>query len=75
MKILPTLFLAILYKVIAHLIENFLQFVYSSENLYPYIQANNYEATSIYIEKYLPIYQRRLRNSNLMNVMNGGFNP
>ena len=57
-------------KIPAHLIDNFLQFVYSSENLYPYIQANNYEATSIYIEKYLPIYQRRLRNSNLMNVVN-----
>lgn len=55
-------------KIPAHLIDNFLQFVYTSENLYPYIQANNYEVTSIYIEKYLPIYQRRLRNSNLMDV-------
>lgn len=55
-------------KIPENYIENFLQFVYTSENLYPYIQANNYEATSIFIDKYLPIYQRRLRNSNLMNV-------
>ncbi|MEC5157893.1 hypothetical protein [Chryseobacterium sp. MP_3.2] len=55
-------------KIPENYIENFLQFVYTSENLYPYIQANNYEATSVFIDKYLPIYQRRLRNSNLMNV-------
>lgn len=55
-------------KIPAHLIDNFLQFVYTSENLYPYIQAKNYEVTSVYIEKYLPIYQRRLSNSHLMDV-------
>lgn len=55
-------------KIPENLIDNFLQFVYTSENLYPYIQANNYEVASIYIEKYLPIYQRRLRNSNLMDL-------
>lgn len=54
-------------KIPAPLTDNFLQFVYTSENLYPYIQANNYEAIGIYIEKYLPIYQRRLRNSSLMD--------
>lgn len=55
-------------KIPANLIDNFLQFVYTSENLYPYIQANNYEVASVYIEKYLPIYQRRLRNSHLMDT-------
>ncbi|ACU08409.1 hypothetical protein FIC_01967 [Flavobacteriaceae bacterium 3519-10] len=55
-------------KIPAQLTDNFLQFVYTSENLYPYIQANNYEAIAVYIEKYLPIYQRRLRNSSLMEV-------
>jgi hypothetical protein len=55
-------------KIPANLIDNFLQFVYTSDNLYPYIQANNYEAASIYIEKYLPIYQRRLKNSHLMDI-------
>lgn len=55
-------------KIPAELTDNFLQFVYTSENLYPYIQANNYDAVGIYIEKYLPIYQRRLRNSSLMNA-------
>lgn len=55
-------------KIPPNLIDNFLQFVYTSENLYPFIQANNYEAVGVYIEKYLPIYERRLRNSNLMNT-------
>lgn len=54
-------------KIPANLIDNFLQFVYSSDDLYPFIQNNNYEAIGVYIEKYLPIYQRRLRNSNLMD--------
>lgn len=53
-------------KIPAHLIDNFLQFVYTSETLSPYVQTGNYEAVGIYIEKYLPIYQRRLRNSSLM---------
>ena len=49
-----------------YFIDNFLQFVYTSDNILPYIQNNNYEAVSLYIEKYLPIYQKRLRNSQLM---------
>lgn len=57
-------------KIPVNLIENFLQFVYTSDDIYPYIQSNNYEAVAIYIEKYLPIYQRRLKNSHLMNVDN-----
>ena len=56
-------------KIPAHLIDNFLQFVYSSDNLQPYLHAGNYEATKIYIEKYLPIYQRRLKNSRLMETV------
>ena len=55
-------------KIPAPLIDNFLQFIYTSENLYPYIQANNYNAVALYIEKYLPIYQRRLKNSHLMDL-------
>ena len=55
-------------KIPANYIDNFLQFVYTSDNILPYVQSNNYEAVGIYIEKYLPIYQRRLRNSNLMDV-------
>lgn len=55
-------------KIPAQMIGNFLQFVYTSENLTPYLSANNYEAIAIYIEKYLPIYQRRLRNSTLMEI-------
>lgn len=56
-------------KIPNHLVDNFLQFVYSSDNLNPYIENNNLNAISIYIEKYLPIYQRRLRNSKLTEVI------
>ena len=56
-------------KIPANLIDNFLQFVYSSDNLSPYLQVNNYDAVAIYIDKYLPIYQRRLKNSNLMSEL------
>ena len=55
-------------KIPANYIDNFLQFVYTSDNILPYVQSNNYEAVSVYIEKYLPIYQRRLRNSHLMEI-------
>lgn len=55
-------------KIPPQFIDNFLQFVYTSENLFPYIQANNYAAIAVYIEKYRPIYERRLRNSNLMDL-------
>ena len=56
-------------KIPVNLIDNFLQFVYSSDNISTYVQTNNYEAVGIYIDKYLPIYQRRLKNSNLMNEL------
>ena len=55
-------------KIPANYIDNFLQFVYTSDSILPYVQHNNYEAVSLYIEKYLPIYQRRLRNSHLMEA-------
>ncbi len=57
------------FKIPENLIDNFLQFVYTSENIEPYIIAGNFEAVKIPIEKYLPIYQRRLRNSHLQDVV------
>ena len=56
-------------KIPENLIDNFLQFVYTSENIEPYVIAGNFEAVKIPIEKYLPIYQRRLRNSHLQEVV------
>ena len=56
-------------KIPVNFIDNFLQFVYSSNDIYPFVQANNYEAVAIYIDKYLPIYQRRLKNSHLMEEL------
>lgn len=58
-------------KIPQNLIQNFLQFIYTSENLNPYIDSGNLEAIKIYIEKYLPIYLKRLENSNLQSVING----
>ena len=56
-------------KIPRDLIDNFLQFVYTSDNLNLYTDASNYEAVKVSIEKYLPIYQKRLRTSNLQNVL------
>ncbi len=53
-------------KIPENLIDNFLQFVYTSENLSPALTSGNYELAGPIMEKYLPIYQRRLRNSSLM---------
>jgi len=57
------------FKIPENLIDNFLQFVYTSENIEMYVQSNNIEGVKIPIEKYLPIYQRRLRNSHLQDVL------
>lgn len=57
------------FKIPENLIDNFLQFVYTSENIEPYIMAGNFEAVKIPIEKYLPIYQRRLKNSHLQDII------
>ncbi len=56
-------------KIPKNLVTNFLQFVYSSDNITNYLNANNYEAINFYIEKYLPIYQKRLRNSHLADAL------
>lgn len=57
------------FKIPENLIDNFLQFVYTSENIQPYVLAGNFEAIKIPIEKYIPIYQKRLRNSHLQEII------
>ncbi|TXF77208.1 hypothetical protein [Chryseobacterium sp.] len=56
-------------KIPEYLIENFLQFVYTSDRLSAFIDAGNYEAAAISIEKYLPIYLKRLDNSSLRSLV------
>lgn len=56
-------------KIPVNLTDNFLQFVYTSDNLYHFIENSNYEAIKVSIEKYLPIYQKRLRTSQLQNIV------
>ena len=56
------------FKIPENLIDNFLQFVYTSENVEPYVLAGNFEAIKIPIEKYLPIYQKRLKSSHLQEI-------
>lgn len=48
-----------------NMIDNFLQFVYSSEDLQQAVDRNNYEAVAFPIEKYLPIYKKRLNDAKL----------
>lgn len=56
-------------KIPKDLIDNFLQFVYTSDNLLPYIESSNYEAVKLSIDKYLPIYQKRLKSSHLQEIV------
>lgn len=56
-------------KIPAKMIDNFLQFVYSSDNIDYLVDNNNLEAVKSYIETYVPIYLKRLRNSNLMQIV------
>ena len=57
-------------RIPENLIDNFLQFVYTSNNLYSYVQSGNYEATQLYIERYIPVYRKRLENSSMIDVIN-----
>lgn len=57
------------FKIPENLIDNFLQFVYTSENIQAYVLAGNFEAVKVPIEKYMPIYQKRLKNSNLLDIV------
>lgn len=51
-----------------NMIENFLQFVYSSENIEPLLHQKNFEAVKIPMEKFLPIYKHRLKNSQILQL-------
>lgn len=55
-------------KIPANLIDNFLEFVYTSDNISNYIDAGNLEGTRMSIEKYLPIYLKRLESSKKMSL-------
>lgn len=53
-------------------VENFLTFVYTSENIDHFVQSNNLEAVKVPIEKYLPIYRKRLEDSELAGAADKG---
>ncbi len=55
-------------KIPANLIDDFLQFVYSSDNISPYADIGNFVGIQPYIEKYIPIYMKRLRSSHIMEI-------
>ncbi|WP_245957162.1 hypothetical protein [Bergeyella cardium] len=57
-------------KIPVNMIDNFLQFIYSSDNIAHYIESKNLESIAIYIEKYQPIYLKRLQNSKIMSLEN-----
>ncbi|MCT4010749.1 hypothetical protein HZQ24_00105 [Elizabethkingia anophelis] len=56
-------------KIPKNLIDNFLQFVYTSDDLGPLVKSGDYAIIEMSIEKYLPVYLKRLRNSNLQAVI------
>ncbi|MBO4233928.1 hypothetical protein FO675_06375 [Riemerella anatipestifer] len=57
-------------KIPKHMIDDFLQFVYSSEeSVFALVQNNKYEGVKVYFEKYLPIFQKRMKNTTIMEVV------
>ncbi|MEJ8591441.1 hypothetical protein JSO61_002830 [Riemerella anatipestifer] len=57
-------------KIPKHMIDDFLQFVYSSEEgVFALVQNNKYEGVKVYFEKYLPIFQKRMKNTTIMEVV------
>lgn len=56
-------------KIPIKLIDNFLQFVYLSDNLETWVERNNYAAVGVSIQKYIPIYIKRVQNSNLLEIV------
>lgn len=57
------------FKIPENLIENFLQFVYTSDNINLFVDNGNFSMIAVYLEKYLPIYQKRLKNSYLLETV------
>lgn len=48
-----------------NMIDSFLQFIYSSEDLQAPVNRNNYEVVAFPIEKYLPVFKKRLKDTQL----------
>ncbi|WKS94775.1 hypothetical protein [Riemerella columbina] len=55
-------------KIPQHYIDDFLQFVYTSERLSPLVEQGRYEVAKVYFEKYFPVYRQRLKNNHLMDA-------
>lgn len=56
-------------KIPKSLINNFLEFVYTSDNISLYLAKGSYSEIQVSMEKYLPIYLKRLKNSNLQTII------
>lgn len=56
-------------KVPVNLINNFLQFVYTSDNFSLFVENKKFESVKPYFDKYIPIYQKRLKDSNLTQIV------
>ncbi len=56
-------------KVPESMIDNFLHFVYTSDQLGPLVKAERFPEIQASMEKYIVIYQRRIRDSGLQSVI------
>lgn len=54
-------------KIPKNLITDFLLFIHTSDNISAHIENNDLEKIKPHIEKYLPIYLKRVQSSNIMN--------
>lgn len=52
-----------------NLIDNYLMFVYTSDNLQLVLGNNKFEVIAHSMERFLPIYLKRVKNSHLMDIL------
>ena len=55
-------------KIPDRFIEDFLQFAYNSDNYYMYVQKGEFEIVKFKIERFLPIFQKRLEDSKITEI-------
>lgn len=56
-------------KIPVNLIDNFLMFVYTSDQVGKLVEENRFEVVAFSIERFLPVYQKRLKNSQLSEII------
>lgn len=56
-------------KIPKNLIDNFLMFVYTSDYLNFYLEHNKFENITLSLERFLPTYLKRIKNSHIAEII------